>query len=265
MTQQPVQSTGQPRQGEQWSNADMVRDFVDRTDKVEAMRDEVFAFMASVAPFEREAPLRILDLGSGHGVLAAAMLEAFPNAQAIGLDLSDAMMEVGKERMARFGNRFRYQEGDFSPGALPPEVAGPFDLVVSSLAIHHATPEGKQRLYADLYKHLDDGGCVLILDNMRMRNDRVLQQNHDRVRHLLGDPRGERPSRMRQDLPAEARPPRPASEESGSRMGGGTREYVDPLEDHLQWLRAAGFPHVDCFWKRLDYAMVGGFKDKPEA
>jgi hypothetical protein len=32
------------------------------------------------------------------------------------------------------------------------------------------------------------------------------------------------------------------------------------MEDIVAWLREAGFTHVDCLWKRLDYAMVGAYK-----
>jgi len=32
------------------------------------------------------------------------------------------------------------------------------------------------------------------------------------------------------------------------------------VRDQLEWLTAAGFESVDCFWKYLDHAIFGGIK-----
>lgn len=228
------------RYGQHWKEADRVRDYVsreDREDREAAERAEVFGVLISILPFDPQASIRILDIGSGHGVVAAALLDAFPNAQAIGLDMSDAMMEIGRERMAGYGVRFRYHVGDFSGGALPADLDGPFDLVVSSRAIHHLPPEGKRRLYADVYQHLTGGGCFFNIDNMRPRDDYL----RDLYRQA-GQPRqvGARPQVQR--------------------TGGGHREHPDPVPEQLGWLQEAGFDHVDCFWKRLGRSMIGGYR-----
>jgi tRNA (cmo5U34)-methyltransferase len=234
--------------GSQWQEADRVKEFVARTDSVEAMRTELFTLLTHLLPFSPDAPIRVLDIGSGHGVLAAAVLDAYPNARATGLDLSDAMMEVGRERMARFGDRFHYHFGDVSGGDLPADLPGPFDLVVSSLAIHHVPTETKPAFFANLHRSIADGGCFIDLDNMRTR-DAVIRDLYSGARDALGDARGPRPQRMQR---AEPREPRPEGE--------GRREFPDAMEDIVAWLREAGFAHVDCLWKRLDYAMVGAFK-----
>jgi SAM-dependent methyltransferase len=66
--------------------------------------------------------------------------------------------------MARYGDRFRYQVGDFADGDLPPDLAGPVDVVVSSRAIHHLPTENKRRLYRGVYRLLAPGGCFFNLD-----------------------------------------------------------------------------------------------------
>src|SRR6185503_16877068 len=104
--------------------ADRVADYVDQNDRDARQMEEVFGLLAGVLPFETDAPIRVLDIGSGHGVVAAAMLDAFPRATALGLDISEAMMAVGRERMARFGDRFAYFEGDFADGHLPADLPG---------------------------------------------------------------------------------------------------------------------------------------------
>ncbi len=227
------------RPGHHWKEADRVHEYVAQNDQNAEPMAEVFDLLMMLLPFQADAPLRVLDVGSGHGVLAAAVLDAFPNATATGLDISEPMMEVGRERMARFGARFRYHVGDFADGALQADLAGPFDLVVSSRAIHHLPPEGKRRLFADIYQHTVDGGCFFDIDNMRP-NDDFLRARYRQV------PDPTVPARLQARSPGQP--------------GGGAREHQEPVADQLAYLRAAGFAHVDCFWKRLGRAMIAGFK-----
>ncbi len=235
----PAPSSGELKPGHHWKEADRVSDYIAQNDRDAAQVAETFNLLTALLPFDPEAPIRVLDVGSGHGVLAAAVLDAFPRATAIGLDISEAMMEVGRERMARFGDRFRYYEGDFADGSLP-EGLGPFDVVVSSRAIHHLNPDGKRRLFRSIYDHLAPGGCFIDIDNMRPRDD-FLRERY-----------------------AQADPGRPTGygNQQRPRTGGGGREHPDPVAEQLGWLREAGFGHVDCFWKRLGRAMIGGFKER---
>jgi tRNA (cmo5U34)-methyltransferase len=242
----PTQTSGagEIQPGHWWKEEDRVQEYVARNDQAAAAGDiaAIFTLLTQILPFEEQAPIRVLDIGSGHGVLAAALLDAFPRATAVGLDISEPMMREGRQRMARFGDRFGYHEGDFADGTLPAALTGPFDLVVSSRAIHHLPPDGKKRLFADILGHLNNGGCFFNIDNMRPRDD-FLRKRYSQA----PDPTNPTPV---------VREPRPA----GERPAGG-REHPDPVGEQLVWMREAGFAHVDCFWKRLGRSMVGGFKE----
>ena len=52
-------------------------------------------------PFERKAPFRALDLGSGPGVLSRLLLDTFPNAQVTAFDISPVMLDVCKKKLWR--------------------------------------------------------------------------------------------------------------------------------------------------------------------
>ena len=110
-------STGQ-QWGHHWKESERVREYVDRTDRQAAERADSFRYLVGVIPFDRDRPLRILDIGSGHGVVAAALLDHFRHSTAIGLDVSEPMMEIGRERMDPYGTRFRYHVGDFADGEI---------------------------------------------------------------------------------------------------------------------------------------------------
>jgi tRNA (cmo5U34)-methyltransferase len=235
----------QPRFGGEWVGEAHVADYIARMDAYEdADRLPIFQLMTRLATADPSAPLRILDVGSGYGPVAAVCLDAFPNATAIGLDISEAMMAVGRERMARFGPRFTYMVGDFSAGALPPQAvaAGPYDLVVSARAIHHLPAEGMAALYADICRNLRAGGAFFNLDTASTETDFL----HERFRAA-------RPRRAR-----------PAGEERtpAQRAHDALHHHRDAtLVCHLEWLKAAGFASVDCYWKHLDRALVGGFRE----
>jgi tRNA (cmo5U34)-methyltransferase len=234
---------GELKPGHHWKEADRVSDYVAQNDRDAQQMAEVFGILTALLPYPSSAPLRVLDIGSGHGVFAAAVLDAFPNATATGLDLSEPMMAMGRERMARFGDRFHYHVGDFAEGQLPSDLLGPFDLVVSSRAIHHINPDAKRRLFADVFSHLAPSGCFFDIDNMRPRDEFL------RARYSQADP---------------GRPTGYGNRSQAPRTVG-SREHPDPVAEQLAFLREAGFSHVDCFWKRLGRAMIGGFKDGASA
>ena len=232
---------GEVRAGHWWKEENRVRDYVAANDAVAGEIAAVFDLITAVLPYDREAPLRVLDIGTGHGVFAAAVLDAFPGSAAIGLDISDAMMEEGRQRMARFGDRFRYHLGDFADGSLPADLPGPFDVTVSSRAIHHITTDAKRRLFGEIYRRTANGGCFFDLDNMRPR-DPFLAERY----RAIPDP--------------GAAPRQPRLEGQAPRTGGG-REHPDPVNEQLALLREVGFAHVDCVWKRLGRSVIAGFRE----
>ncbi len=234
------------RWGHSWREEDRVVEYVERMDRQDAERRQVFQLMTGLVQAEPDAPLRILDVGSGYGPVATVCLDEFPNATAVGLDVSEAMMEAGRPRMARFGARFAYIAGDFADGVLPQEAvdAGPYDLVVSARAIHHLPAELMARLYASIYESLKPGGAFFNLDTASPETDFVNNAMR-RVRRRENEPRP----------PRQERTPGQAAHDAMHHHRNAT------LARHLEWLKAAGFAHADCFWKRLSTALVGGYKE----
>lgn len=82
---------------------------------------------------ERREPLSLLDLGTGSGCILLSLLFELPEAQGIGVDLSEEALGVATQNAQRTGltNRATFQPGSWwSPFA---EKVGPlFDLVVSN-------------------------------------------------------------------------------------------------------------------------------------
>src|SRR5205823_7111003 len=85
----PTQTSGRGDipAGHWWKEEDRVKSYVAANDAVAGEIAAVFDLVTAVLPYDREAALRVLDIGTGHGVFAAAILDAYPNASAIGLDI----------------------------------------------------------------------------------------------------------------------------------------------------------------------------------
>jgi ubiquinone/menaquinone biosynthesis C-methylase UbiE len=78
---------------------------------------------------------RALDLGSGTGILALELAKAFPEFDFVGLDLSEAAVQVARERAAEsaVASRVTFRHGDAED---MPFDDNSFDLVVSSNTLH---------------------------------------------------------------------------------------------------------------------------------
>jgi ubiquinone/menaquinone biosynthesis C-methylase UbiE len=89
------------------------------------MEDTFAPYEAALAALET-APARIVDVGTGTGAGAFTLARRFPNAQIVGVDLSDAMLDQARRNMpAELRDRVTFQRGDAS--ALP-FADGSFDL-----------------------------------------------------------------------------------------------------------------------------------------
>ncbi len=78
---------------------------------------------------ERDAPLGILDLGTGTGCILIALLSELPHAVGVGTDINHAALLTAREnaRAAGVAERARFVQSDWLRG-----IGGSFDIVVSN-------------------------------------------------------------------------------------------------------------------------------------
>jgi tRNA (cmo5U34)-methyltransferase len=123
------------------------------TSLIPGYREMVYA-LVRVLPFQASAPIQVLDLGCGTGTVTEAVLTAFPTACVTCVDIAAPMIAIARAKLAGF-ERVAYVVGDFN--AL--ELDGPYDAVVSSLALHHLnTDDDKRACYSRIYNGLKPGG-----------------------------------------------------------------------------------------------------------
>lgn len=103
-------------------------------------------------------PTSILDLGIGSGLTAHRVLEALPKAKLLGVDASSEMLAAAETTLDP--ERSQLQLGRLEE----PLPDGPFDLVMSMLAIHHLDSSGKADLFVRISSVLEPGGRFVLGD-----------------------------------------------------------------------------------------------------
>ena len=99
----------------------------------------------------------ILELGVGTGETARRVLGHNPAARLTGIDESPPMLERARASLPA--------SADLRVGRLQDRLpAGPFDAVVSALAVHHLTPAEKRDLFARVASVLRPGGVFVLAD-----------------------------------------------------------------------------------------------------
>ncbi len=78
---------------------------------------------------ERDAPINILDLGTGSGCLLLALMSEFPSARGLGVDISPAALSVARANAQALGmaDRASFRHADWGR-----EIDAKFDLVVAN-------------------------------------------------------------------------------------------------------------------------------------
>jgi ubiquinone/menaquinone biosynthesis C-methylase UbiE len=119
------------------------------------------------------APSRILDLGTGTGVVAVALAERYPEAQVVGIDLSPSMIEEARRKVSpELAGRLRFEVGDASALERPD---GDFELVVLSNMIP---------FYDELARVVAPGGTLVF--SFSKGDETPIYVPPERLRHELG-------------------------------------------------------------------------------
>jgi release factor glutamine methyltransferase len=126
-------------------------DFLLSADTLDPRPDSETLIEAVLARWpNRQAPLRVLDLGCGTGCLLLALLSEYPEARGYGVDVAPGAAQTARENAARLGFTDR---ACFAVGSWAAGLRGPFDVVVANppydgLAAYRAIAADLPRLLA---------------------------------------------------------------------------------------------------------------------
>ncbi len=200
------------------------------------------------------APLHIIELCCGEGLLARALLERLPQSVVYAYDGSPEMLSRAQQNLAQFAGRFVPAQFDLAARDWRARIQTA-DAVVSSLAIHHLDGAQKQELFRDVYGMLAPGGVLVIAD--------VIEPAHARGLAIAARAWDDAVRQRALALDGDT-----AAFDFFTRDGWNLYRHPDPLDkpsrllDQLQWLAAAGFNDVDVHWLKAGHAVFSGHKPR---
>jgi SAM-dependent methyltransferase len=93
--------------------------------------------MIGMVKLPRDAALAVLDVGGGYGFVTEEVLCAYPNAHVTLQDYSDLMLARARENLAASLGQLSFVLADLTDPHWSEGACGPFDLIVSAIAIHN--------------------------------------------------------------------------------------------------------------------------------
>lgn len=201
----------------EWSDPGRVAEYLSREIPHRSLAEEL---LLDALPARVQ---RVLDLGTGDGRLLALVRSRYPDARGIGIDSSQPMLTRAEERFAS-DLTVELAVADLCQ---PLAVSGPFDAVVSGLAIHHLEDQRKQALFGEVHALLAPGGVFANLDLVAS----AASEQHERFRQAIG---------REEDDPSDR---------------------LANLCAHLAWLGEAGFQEADCRFKWMELTLIVARRD----
>jgi SAM-dependent methyltransferase len=186
----------------------------------------------------------ILDLGIGSGQVEELLFERLPDARVVGVDGSAAMLALARQRLQPVADRCTFIQHDFADIDALRLPAPAYPIVISVQALHHAPHEQQRAVVHFAHDVLEAGGLFLLMERIMIdaaRLPAVYAALWERLERVSDVKSGWDPARYLQRLRDK-------------------EDHVVALEEHLGWLRAAGFAAA-CVHLHLDRALLVGVKD----
>ncbi|MEM7561080.1 MAG: class I SAM-dependent methyltransferase, partial [Planctomycetota bacterium] len=188
-------------------------------------------------------PRRILELGCGTGNLSLAIAKRFPEAELTAIDLSQSSLDIHAQRFAA--------ESDVGAGTVNRLCRDmrelnfgdeSFDLILSTIALHHLTSEEKQKLFHSCNRWLLPNGVLSYSDQFAGDSPELYQQHMTEWKQAstaIGATEEEWEMWMQHQA---------------------EQDHHDSLPNQLGWLKNAGFHQVDCVWRHILWTVVTASK-----
>lgn len=180
------------------------------------------------------SPRRILDLGCGTGNWSVILEQTYPVAELTLVDISSESLSDCRSRLNNPG-KHKLICSDMNKLDLPCES---FDIVTSSIAIHHLISPDKKRLFHRINSWLAPGGVFVFADQFRGSEDRVYTRHIERWKSMsLEAGSNEQEFEMWMTHQQD-------------------HDHHDTLVDHWEWLQESGLRSIDCLWRCLLWSVV---------
>ncbi len=193
----------------------------------EEMLESIFLFLP-----ESFIPKNILELGSGTGNLTKLIIKNFPSANITAVDISQECIEECKSLISFPVN---YIKADFKEINFPENS---FDLIVSSISIHHINDKEKQILLSKLFNCQTINGIFSFCDQFSAETKEIyLKYISEWKKYALSQGSSDEEWNMWMQHQ-------------------NNHDYHSTLENHNNWLKETGYKNVDCTKRHLLWTTI---------
>ena len=238
---------------EVWKQAAIVERFISFHAAIPLAREQIGVMLALLAT-RREPVKTFIDLGCGDGILAAALLDKYPESRGVLADFSEPMLEQARVQLTDFADQLRFVNLDYADPAWVNSMykIAPFDAIVSRYSIHHQPDKRKRAIYEDIFDLLAPGGWFINIEHILpvatlatdLLNDHIIN-GHYAIEVQNGG------SKTRQEI-ADIFLNRPDREAN----------LLTPVETQCDWLREIGYEQADCYFRIFELAVFAGHRPK---
>ena len=143
-----------------------------RLDEGWPQRSEISAHICDRLLSATGSEFRILELCTGPGALAAAVLASVPVSEYVGVDVSAPSLEYASRRVPDQAERFVWLQADLNEDAWRSDVSGQCDAVISMQSIHDLGGELEvARIFRIARELLRQDGRFIYADLLRSPSD----------------------------------------------------------------------------------------------
>ena len=189
--------------------------------------------------------VRILDLGCGDGVFVHKLLSAYEPCEVIMIDGSQEMLDAARHCLGKYTN-INYIKSSFQELLVNNPLNNKFELIFSSLAIHHLSMEEKVLLFNFIHDHLSPGGHFLHYDVVLPPTEKIEKWYLSLWRHWIEE------NSDKDNLERLVKIPEQYKSNSDN--------IPDTLKAQMDSMEKIGFKDVDCYFKYGIFSLFGGCK-----
>ncbi|MCL5260381.1 MAG: class I SAM-dependent methyltransferase [Gammaproteobacteria bacterium] len=196
--------------------------------------DEMVNSLISAIPFKPNDVFSAIDLGAGTGEITKRIKNLFPYAKITCLELVEDMLEMARVKLAGY-NDITFELGDFKNY----QFTKKYDVIFSSLAIHHLEPTDQKALYCNLYKALNNNGIFIHAESVLGANDFLNAVSYQTYYDLIT---------------------KNISAEELVTLQAAIKTHDNPVKliDHITWMQEIGFKDIDIIWRKATCAVFCG-------
>jgi SAM-dependent methyltransferase len=251
-------TTADPVGMHDWHSHSYAHDWIGRQAAAAKERERALYLrkLTHLLPFDPEDEIRVLDIGAGYGALTRVILDTYPHSTVVVHDYAEPMLLEARSYLSGASDSVSFVRGDLLNEDWAKDIAGTFDAIVSSIAIHNVRYPGRIRsIYRDVFEMLVPGGCFLNVDYVTPAGDFAMRaRRHEKVmdeRYRIRQKTGRWQSLDRIEAGAAI----------GAVQAPEDAECVPAsVENHLRWLAESGFREAECFWHDGLRALIGALK-----